>query len=189
MKFIIWFKRYHAYKKLSRRCNTFKSKVSCYLENGDKVTKIYQLFGLYQYCIQAGRVKFHLLIQTVTSTLKPTPMIRSETNMPPHPWRGHNNIILTLSGEFDRIVTVDGFSFFSIGHFQFNQIPLPILNMNKIICFVGSFSKLYSQCLFSAYTSCIHGHHLRLRGLLCHQMDDITVKRFSYENAFSTVNL
>ena len=45
-----------------------------------------------------------------------------------------------------------------IGHFQLNPIPLPILIMNKIIYFVGSFSKLYSQSLFSAYTSCIYCH-------------------------------
>ena len=34
------------------------------------------------------------------------------------------------------------------GHFQLNPIPFPIRNMTKIICFVGSFSKLYSQSLF-----------------------------------------
>ena len=49
---------------------------------------------------------------------------------------------------------------FSSGYFQFNQIPLPILNMNKIVCFVGSFSKIYSQSLFSAYTSYIYGPYL-----------------------------
>ena len=69
--------------------------------------------------------------------------------------------------------------FSDTGYFQFNQTPLPNLNMNKIICFVGSFSKLYSQCLF----------YLRFRGLGCHQMDDITVKSFRYENAFSTAYL
>ena len=53
------------------------------------------------------------------------------------------------------------------GHFQLNPIPLPILIMNKIICFVGSFSKLYSQSLFSAYTSCIYCHYLRFRGPGC----------------------
>ena len=54
-----------------------------------------------------------------------------------------------------------------IGHFQLNPIPLPILIMNKIVCFVGSFSKLYSQSVFSAYTSCIYCYYLRFRGPGC----------------------
>ena len=75
------------------------------------------------------------------------------------------------------------------GHFQFNPIPLPILIMNKIICFVGSVSKLYSQSLFSAYISCIFCHCLRFCGPGCHQMNGITLKSFSSAVAFSTVAL
>ena len=74
-------------------------------------------------------------------------------------------------------------------HFQLIPIPLPILIMNKIICFVGSLSKLYSQSLSSAYTSCMYCNYLRFRGPGCHQMDDITVKSFSSAVAFSTVAL
>ena len=48
--------------------------------------------------------------------------------------------------------------------------------MNKIICFVGSFSKLYSQSLFTAYTS---GRYIQ------RQMDNLTGKSFRYANAFS----
>ena len=75
------------------------------------------------------------------------------------------------------------------GHFQLNPIPLPILIMNKIIRFVGSFSKLYSQSLFSAYTSCIYCHYLLFRGPGCHQMDDITKSFSSVSVAFSSVAL
>ena len=56
------------------------------------------------------------------------------------------------------------------GHFQFNPILFAILNMNKIICFVGSFSKLYSQSLFTAYTSGIY---------IQRQMANLTGKKVS----------
>ena len=75
------------------------------------------------------------------------------------------------------------------GHSQLNPIPFPILIMNKIICFVVSFSTLYFQSLLSAYTFCIYCHYLRFRGPGCHQMDDTTVKSFISAVAFSTVAL
>ena len=52
------------------------------------------------------------------------------------------------------------------GHFQPNPIPFPIRNTNKITSFIGNFSKLYSQSLFSAYMSCIYCHYLRFTGLI-----------------------
>ena len=83
---IHWFRSYRGYKNLSRRRRKFNSlRPPVTLKMGSESPKLNQLFDLSQWCIHASLVKFHPLIQEIwwIPIVRPTPGIRTETNMYP----------------------------------------------------------------------------------------------------------